>query len=160
MHFRILVRSHQIAVSTALHAWKCMSLSRVQLYSQLYFLKINRLAMERNDRNKLLKSISAITGISDRSLSRVLQLVQQNPEVLEGNVPAHATVCPFLLLHASAVSTAMAFQLSVWAAACTKLRHAVCIRGVDRHDECTSLSFESSLLCENLGESKPDELLQ
>ena len=57
-----------------------MSLSRVQLYSQLYFLKINRLTMERNNRNKLLKSISAITGISDRSLSRVLERLQQNPE--------------------------------------------------------------------------------
>ena len=37
-------------------------------------------------RQKLLQELSGVGGVSDRSMARVMQLVQQNPLVVEGPI--------------------------------------------------------------------------
>jgi len=61
--------------------------------------------------SKLLRSISGIGGISDRSLSRVLKWVKDNPEVLAENLDFRAA-SKFITYRASGVDR-FSFSLSL-----------------------------------------------
>ena len=87
---------------------------------------------------KILRSLSGIGGISDRSLSRVLTWVKDNPEVLDQNVAQRSVIKPFACVRRCRPLHVCARMLQ----RCRPLAHA-CARTTQR---CQPLAYVLILL--------------